>query len=893
MKKHESELPTRYDPKPVEEKWYRYWNDSGFFHTDPDGRESYCIVIPPPNVTAVLHMGQALNNTIQDILIRWNRMRGYNTLWVPGVDHAAIATQNVVERELAKEGLSRHDLGREEFVKRVLAWKDKYGSAIIDQLKKLGCSCDWQRERFTMDEGLSRAVREAFIKLYDRGLIYRGKYIINWCPRCETALSDDEVEREEHQGHLWYIRYPLQDADGAVTVATTRPETMLGDVAVAVHPDDERYTKLVGENVILPIMNRPIPLIADPAVEKEFGTGALKITPAHDPVDFEIAQRHNLDALQVMNTDGTMNENAGKHAGEDRFKCRELVVAELKEAGLLQKIEDYTLPIGQCYRCGTIIEPYLSDQWFVKTRPLAEKAIEASRGGRVRFHPARWERVYLSWLENVRDWCISRQIWFGHRIPIWYCQGCGEIIASSDTPSECQKCGSEDLEQDEDVLDTWFSSALWPFSTLGWPDDTPDLRYYYPTSTLVTDRGIIYLWVGRMVMMGLEMIGDIPFSDVYIHATVQDKAGRRMSKSLGTGIDPLDMIGVYGTDALRYSIMMLTSEGQDVKLWEERFEMGRNFANKLWNASRFSLSCLAEASSGISLKLSPEASLAYEDRWILSRLNSVIESYTRSLESYQFHRAAHTIYEFAWHEFCDWYLEMIKPRVAASGEDADRTLALSVLARVLSDILLLLHPFTPYITEEIWQRLRELLPNGELGESVMLGPWPESDAAFISQPIDSEMALLQEIVRGVRNIRNKMNITDRAPLRALVAAPDAGTKQLVLNRSQLLRQMAGLKELEVDTGLQKPKASAVEVIGQLDLFVPLEGIIDFKKERERLEHRRAKVRDQLQSLEKQLGSSGFLSKAPPDIVQSRRQRKADLESQLSKLNASLEDLPSD
>jgi len=892
VKRARLELSTRYDPKPVEEKWYEHWSSGGYFHAEPNGREPYCIVIPPPNVTSVLHMGHALNNTIQDVLIRWRRMQGCNSLWVPGVDHAGIATQNVVERELAGEGLTRHDLGRDEFVKRVFIWKEQYGGAIIDQLKKLGCSCDWERERFTMDEGLSRAVREAFVTLYERGLIYRGKYIINWCPRCGTALADDEVERDEHQGHLWYMKYPMENGEGHITVATTRPETMLGDVAVAVNPADDRYRNLIGKRVILPIINRPMPVIADHAVDKEFGTGALKITPAHDPVDFEIAQRHGLEPLCVMNPDATMNENAGKFTGSDRYECREMIVAELEKNGLLEKTEDYTLAIGHCYRCDTVIEPYLSDQWFVKMRPLAEKAIQASREGRLRFHPKRWERVYLAWLENVRDWCISRQIWWGHRIPIWYCDDCGELNVALTAPDRCAKCQSENLRQDEDVLDTWFSSALWPFSTLGWPDKTAGLEYYYPTSVLVTARDIICLWVARMVMMGLEMIGKVPFGDVYIHGTVLDQVGRRMSKSLGNGIDPLDMIGDFGTDAVRYSIMMLTAEGQDVKLWESRFEMGRNFANKLWNASRFCLTKLSEAPDEISTKPASSDNPAYEDRWILSRLNSVIQSYTNALEGFRFHEAALTMYDFTWHEFCDWYLEMAKPRIGESAEAGDRNTALSVLAKVLSDILLLLHPFTPFITEEVWQNLRKLLPEEELAESVMLGPWPRAEATLVSTEIETEMALLQDVVRGVRNIRSKMDIKEKTTLSALLSVPDEATRNDIEARSGLICRMANLDRLEVGVGIEKPDASALEVIGHMELFVPLEGIIDFAAERKRLERQLEKTQRQLQSLETQLANRDFLSRAPTDVVDSRKERKAELDIQLTKLRAGLEDIPS-
>ncbi|MBM4044320.1 MAG: valine--tRNA ligase, partial [Planctomycetes bacterium] len=711
-------LASKYNPHDVEDRLYRFWEEGRFFHSEPDpSRKPYTIVIPPPNVTGALHMGHALNNALQDVLIRWRRMQGYNALWMPGTDHAGIATQNVVEKELAVEGKNREQLGREKFLERVWQWKEQYGSTITQQLRKLGSSCDWARERFTMDEGLSAAVREAFVRLYERGLIYKGKYIINWCPRCRTALADDEVEHEEHEGHLWHIHYPFKDAKlGHVTVATTRPETMLGDVAVAVDPKDSRYAHLVGKTLILPFLGREMPLIADAYVDAHFGTGCLKVTPAHDPNDFQMGQRHGLTPVCVMNEDATMNRNAGgEFIGMDRFECREALVEELRQKKLLAKIEPYRHAVGHCYRCHTVIEPYLSDQWFVKMKPLAEKAMRATQKGHVAFYPERWSRIYLSWLEQVRDWCISRQIWWGHRIPAWYCQRCKHVAVARETPTACAKCKSANLKQDDDVLDTWFSSALWPFSTMGWPQDTPELAYYYPTSTLVTDRGIIYFWVARMVMMGLEMMGDVPYAHVYINSTVLDKDGRKMSKSHPeTCLDPLELIETYGADAVRFTLMLLTAEGQDVRLIAERdesgrnvsqkFEMGRNFANKLWNAARFALMNLCSAPVMASADL-PAASTAFEDRWILSRLNSVTERCTAALEKYQFNEAADTLYHFVWHEFCDWYLECIKPRLRETAEASDRAMAQAVLTRVLDSILRLLHPFTPYVTAEIWQHL--------------------------------------------------------------------------------------------------------------------------------------------------------------------------------------------
>ena len=709
MAEEKFDLPKHYNPADVEDKWYAAWEENGCFDSNIDPkRDPYTIVIPPPNVTGILHIGHALNETLQDILIRTQRMRGRNALWQPGTDHAGIATQNVVERQLKKEGLHRDDLGRDRFIERVWAWKTEYGSTIINQMKKLGNSCDWRRERFTMDEGLSRAVRTVFCQLYREGLIYRGRRLINWCPKCGTALSDDEVEHSDDAGHLWYIRYAIKNSSRHLVVATTRPETLLGDTAIAVHPDDERYRELVGQKAILPICEREIPIVADDFVDPKFGTGCVKITPAHDPNDYECGLRHNLEQIIVIGEDGTMTAAAGKYSGLDRFRCREKLLEELTGKNLIEKIEDLTHPVGHCYRCATVIEPYLSEQWFVKMRPLADAALAASREKQLVFHPARWEKVYFSWLENVRDWCISRQIWWGHRVPVWHCRKCGEMIVEESDPVACPKCGSDRLEQEKDVLDTWFSSALWPFSTLGWPDKTPDLDYYYPTSVLVTDRGIIYFWVARMVMMGLHFMHKTPFRDVYIHGTILDENGAKMSKSKGNGIDPLVMIrggkqvrfgketsfeGI-GADALRFTLCDLTTEGQDIKLSPARFEKGRNFINKVWNASRFVL--MNVAGRELSRDAITPAQLSFADSWILSRLQAVTEQFNQAFDEFRYSELTSQLYDFIWRDYCDWYLEMVKPCFRESGRAAD--VSARVLLYVLDHILRLLHPIVPFFT---------------------------------------------------------------------------------------------------------------------------------------------------------------------------------------------------
>ncbi len=913
-------LATKYNPEEIEDKWYSFWETENIFHGEPDtNKKPYSIVIPPPNITGVLHMGHALNNTLQDILIRWKRMQGYNTLWMPGTDHAGIATQNVVERALAKEGTNKEAIGRDKFIEKVWTWREKYGSTIIKQLKKLGSACDWERERFTMDEGLSKAVREIFVQLYDKGLIYKGNYVINWCPRCRTALADDEVEHEEHEGHLWHIKYPFRDEPHLhLTVATTRPETMLGDVAVAVNPEDERYKEMIGEVLLLPVLNKELKIYGDEFVDKEFGTGAVKITPAHDNNDFEMSIRHGLKPVTVLNDDGTMNTNAGDYAGMDRFECREALVEELKLKDLIVKVEPHNHSVGHCYRCFTVIEPYLSNQWFIKMKPLAKPAIDVVEKSVVNFFPSRWSKVYLSWLENVRDWCISRQIWWGHRIPAWYCEDCEGITVSKDDPERCSKCDSTKLKQEEDVLDTWFSSALWPFSTMGWPDKTKELDYFYPTSTLVTDRGIIYFWVARMVMMGMEVMKDIPFDSVYIHGTILDEMGRKMSKSLGNGIDPLQMIDKFGADAVRVSLILLTSEGQDVKLSENKFEMGRNFANKVWNASRFALMNINSDDAKPAATDISKDDFSFEDYWILSRLNTNIKNATDHLEKFKFNEAIKVIYDFFWHDFCDWYLEIVKPRMYDGGEEDDaetvdkrlksRVVAQNNLVYVLDKTLRLLHPFAPFLTEEIWQMLKEKVSNNQINcnldsgldsvstifcrkdmdhKSIMNTSWPEENKAFASPETENAMELLQSIIRSIRNIRSKMNILQKQAVRVLISTSNENDIKVLNNHKEFIGQVGNLENLEVNKNIIKPENSASEVVGQMQIFVPLSGLVDEDIENERQKKRLAELEKFLSIVKSKLENENFVGKAPANVVEKEREREKELIEQITKVKDSI------
>jgi len=803
-------------------------------------------------------------------------MRGMSVLWMPGTDHAGIATQNVVERQLAAEGTTRHAFGRERFIERVWRWREESGGTIINQLKRLGASCDWERERFTMDEGLSRAVREVFVRLYEEGLIYRGDYIINWCPRCMTALSDLEVEYEDKAGKLYHINYPFADGSGHVTVATTRPETMLGDTAVAVNPDDKRYKKLIGKKLILPVAGREIPVIADGYVDPEFGTGAVKITPAHDPNDFEVGIRHNLPRVRVMDDEGKMTAEAGKYEGMDRFACRSKLLLELDQGGYLEKMDEHMHAVGHCYRCKTVVEPSVSKQWFVRMRPLAEPAIQVVRDGSVRIIPKGWENTYYDWMENIRDWCISRQIWWGHRIPAWHCDSCGEVTVLREDPVVCAKCGSRDITQDPDVLDTWFSSALWPFSTMGWPDDTPELRKYYPTAVLVTAFDILFFWVARMIMMGIKFMGTPPFSDVYIHALVRDAEGQKMSKSKGNVIDPLVMIDKYGTDAFRFTMAAMAAQGRDIKLSEERIEGYRNFCNKIWNAARFIHMGLGDFEAGPLDKADIES---LPDRWIISRMNEVAEEVDRALGEYRFNDAASALYQFIWHEFCDWYLELIKP--ALYGEDAEaKRRTLNVLVGVFERTMRMLHPFMPFITEEIWQSLPL---TGRTG-SIMVAEYPVKDDAFTDRKAEAEIKVLMDIITGIRNIRGEMNINPSVEMPAKVRALDSNAEALLKEVSGYVQRLARVKDLEVSASLERPRKSAVAVTPDAEVYVPLEGLVDVDSELARLRKEIEKAEKEMAPFEKKLSNESFVSKAPPDVVEKTRgileelsQKKAKLE----------------
>ncbi len=877
------EMDKVYNPKTIEDKWYKFWESKKFFHSEVDPeKKPFTIVIPPPNVTGVLHMGHGLNNTIQDILIRWKRMQGYNTLWLPGTDHAGIATQNVVERQLAKEGKTRHDVGREEFVKLVWKWKEKYGSTIINQLKKLGASCDWDRERFTMDEGLSRAVKEVFVRLFNEGLIYRGKYIINWCPRCQTALADEEVEHEPEKGYLYYIKYPFKDEEGGLIVATTRPETMLGDTAVAVNPSDSRYKKYIGRKVILPLVEREIPVIADDYVDPDFGTGVVKITPAHDPNDFEVGLRHNLEQVNIFNIDATINENGiSECIGMDRYECREVVIEELKKRELLVKVEPHEHEVGHCYRCHTVVEPWLSEQWFVKMKPLAEPAIKVVEEGKIKFFPERWKKVYMNWMENIRDWCISRQIWWGHRIPVYYCDECGNTFARSEDPDKCPKCGSKKIRQDEDVLDTWFSSQLWPFSTLGWPENTPELEYYYPTDVLVTDPGILFFWVARMIMSGLKFMSEIPFRDVFIHGVVMDAQGRKMSKSLGNGIDPIEVIEKYGADAMRYTIVNITPLGQNLLLSMDKFEIGARFANKIWNASRYILSNIGdlEIRDIRSLNLDPA------DRWILSRLNRTVRSMNEYLEKYRLNDASSIIYEFFWHEFCDWYIEISKVNLYGDDEE-DRIRVASMLVHVLDKSLRLLHPFMPFITEEIWQRL----PIEKEKESIMVSKYPEYDESMVDEQSENEIDILKDLVYNIRNIRGEMHVPPEVKADVLIKTGEEEVVKVVESMMEIIKFLARVKQIECGANLTKPSGSATAVGKGYEIYIPLRDIIDLDMEKKRLEKEIEKLEKELEKSHKKLMNENFIKKAPESVIDKEKEKYNTYKEKIEKLNLVLEGL---
>ncbi|SDE74185.1 valine--tRNA ligase [Sporomusa acidovorans] len=861
-------ISTVYDPQAVEAKWYKFWEDNRLFHAEVAPEEqAFSIVIPPPNVTGQLHMGHALDETLQDILIRFKRMQGYNTLWMPGTDHAGIATQIKVEEVLAQEGKTRYDLGREAFIDRVWDWKAQYGSRIINQLKRLGASCDWERERFTMDEGCSQAVREVFVTLYEQGLIYQGTRITNWCPRCNTALSDIEVEHEEKPGHLYHVRYLVEGTDDEyVTVATTRPETILGDSGVAVHPEDQRYKRLVGKYLILPLIGRRLPLVADEYVDPSFGTGAVKVTPAHDPNDFEMGLRHKLAEIVVINPDGTMAADTGKYAGMDRYECRKVLVNDLKEQGYLVKIDEHSHAVGQCQRCSTVVEPLISKQWFVKMEPLAKPAIEAVNSGQIQFVPERFTKIYTNWLENIRDWCISRQIWWGHRIPAWYCEDCGEVTVSREDVTACPKCGGK-VEQDPDVLDTWFSSGLWPFSTMGWPQATAELQQFYPTSVLVTGYDIIFFWVARMIMMGLKFQENIPFKHVFIHGLVRDSQGRKMSKSLGNGIDPLEVIDKYGADTLRFMLITGNTPGNDMRFYWERVESSRNFANKIWNASRFVLMNL----EGFDSNFKPDANqFTLADRWILSRYNATILDATRNLEHFELGEAARLIYEFIWDEFCDWYIELAKSRLYNKDEAVSRKVAQYVLSFVLSNTLKLLHPFMPFITEAIWQNLPHR------GISIMTATWPREDEKLANHQDEQLMNVIMETIKSVRNMRAEVNVHPGKKSQVILKIASGELKDQIEANAAYIKTLAVAEPITILTGRDDiPENAMTAVVSGVEIYLPLKGLIDVEKETARLNKELNSLDKELARISGKLNNPGFTAKAPADVIEKEKTKQAE------------------
>lgn len=879
-------LSKGYEPTQVEQKWFDVWEQRGDFHADDNsGKPHYSIVIPPPNVTGVLHMGHALNNTLQDILCRWKRMCGFEVLWMPGTDHAGIATQNVVEKQLAAEAKDRHDLGRDAFIERVWAWREESGGQIINQLKRLGASCDWERERFTMDEGLSRAVREVFVKLYEDDLIYRDNRLINWCPRCHTALSDLEVEHDDKKGSLWHLRYPVSGTDRHLVVATTRPETMLGDTAVAVHPDDDRYKDLIGKSVQLPLVNRDIPIIADEYVDKEFGSGAVKITPAHDFNDFEIGKRHDLEFINVLDESGLVNENGGPYAGMERYAARTQVVADLESQGLLDKVEDYANAVGECYRCRTIIEPYMSKQWYVAVKPLAEQAIKAVESGETTIQPAQWEKTYYEWMYNIQDWCISRQIWWGHRIPAWFCDDCGKISVSREDLVSCAHCGSENVEQETDVLDTWFSSALWPFSTMGWPDKTAALDKFYPTSCLVTGFDILFFWVARMMMMGIKFMDDVPFKEVYIHALVRDAQGQKMSKSKGNVIDPLTIVDEYGADAFRFTLCAFAAMGRDIKLSTERIGGYRNFVNKLWNASRFALMNLEDFDpSGISLE---SLELSPADQWILSRYAVAAEDVNKALAAYKFNDAAGVLYSFTWHEFCDWYVELSKDTLY--GEDAEaRQCTQTVLFTVLEGLLRLLHPILPFVTEEIWHAL----PGERPQVSIMMADYPLGSIASVDKHLVADMDVVMDVIRAIRNVRGELDLPPGRKIEVVLDCKSEASVNAVRSGKQYIDSLARVDKLQVGVGLEKPKQSSTQIAGDIEVLIPLAGLIDVEEEEARLVKEMAKVQKDVDFFLKKLSNEKFVANAPAHVLEKDRaklqaaeEKKLILEQSMEKLQA--------
>ena len=876
-------IAKNYNPAEFEDKLYNEWVEKGYFHAEVDkNKKPFTIVIPPPNVTGQLHMGHALDETLQDILIRYKRMQGYSALWIPGTDHAGIATQIKVEENLrVNEGLTRYDLGREKFLERVWDWKKQYGGRIINQLKKIGSSCDWDRERFTMDEGCSKAVKEVFVNLYNKGLIYQGSRIINWCPHCITALSDAEVEHAEQAGHFWHIKYPIKDSDDYVIIATTRPETLFGDTAVAVNPEDERYKDLVGKMLVLPLVGREIPVIADEYVDKEFGTGCVKITPAHDPNDFEVGQRHNLAQIKVMNDDATMNSYAGKYEGMDRYECRKAMIKDLEDEGLLVKVEDHSHNVGQCYRCGTTVEPIVSKQWFVKMKPLAQPAIDAVKNGDTQFVPEHFEKVYFHWLENIRDWCISRQLWWGHRIPAFYCDDCGEIVVTKEDSAVCPKCGQK-MRQDPDTLDTWFSSALWPFSTLGWPDKTEELDYFYPTSVLVTGYDIIPFWVMRMMFSALEHTGEVPFKHVFIHGLVRDSQGRKMSKSLGNGIDPLEIVDQYGADALRFTLATGNAPGNDMRFYWERVEASRNFANKVWNASRFIM--MNDPDNKIKTTDEQPDNLTAADKWILSKMNHLIAEVTENMEKYELGIAVAKLNDFIWEEFCDWYIEMVKPRLY-NDEDTTKNAAIWTLKTVLIDALKLLHPYMPFITEEIFCNIQDD------EESIMISSWPVYDEKFNFPDEEVAIQTIKEAVRNIRNVRAQMNVAPSRKAKVYVVSEDALIRDIFENGSVFFATLAYASEVAVQSdksGIPDDAVSAV--IPGAVLYIPFAELVDIDKEIERLKKEEGRLNGEIKRCEGMLGNEKFISKAPQAKIDEEKAKLEKYQQMLAQVRERLQAL---
>ncbi len=875
-------LDKGYEPRQVEGKWYQAWENGGVFHADENSpKPHYAIVIPPPNVTGVLHMGHALNNTLQDILVRWKRMTGHEVLWMPGTDHAGIATQNVVEKQLAADGKDRHELGRDAFVERVWQWREESGGQIINQLKRLGASCDWQRERFTMDEGLSTAVREVFVRLYEDGLIYRDNRLINWCPRCHTALSDLEVEHEDKKGHLWHLRYPVLGTDRFLVVATTRPETMLGDTAVAVNPEDERYADLIGGKVLLPLVNREIPIIADEYVDAEFGSGAVKITPAHDFNDFEVGKRHDLEKINIFDESGNINENGGPYVGQERYEARANVVADLENQGLLEKIDDYANAVGECYRCKTVIEPYMSKQWYVKVGPLAEEAIKAVQEGNTRIVPAQWEKTYYEWMFNIQDWCISRQIWWGHRIPAWFCDDCEHITVSREDATACEKCGSANLRQETDVLDTWFSSALWPFSTMGWPEQTETLQKFYPTSCLVTGFDILFFWVARMMMMGLKFMEDVPFKDVYIHALVRDAQGQKMSKSKGNVIDPLHVIDEYGADAFRYTLAAFAAMGRDIKLSTERIGGYKAFANKLWNAARFTLMNLQDFDpSRVSLE---RDDLSLADRWILVRFAEAARGVNQALADYKFNEAASTLYAFTWNVFCDWYIELAKGDLYGDDPVAKERVQ-SVLFTVLEQLLRLLHPLMPFITEEIWHTL----PGERPAPFIMQSAYPDGSGLPADEQGAAQMEIVMDVVRAIRNIRGEMDVPPSKQVAAVLDCKSADTAAILNDYAGYVQALGKVDDFSCGVGVDRPDKAATQVAGTVEVLLPLAGLVNLEEEEKRLTKEIVKVQKDVDMFTKKLSNEKFVANAPAEVLEKDRGKLVAAEEKLSILKESLE-----